>query len=146
LFLIVVGLALLLNAPGYVKAEPPGQNITPPAPQAASQATKQEPAPESVQSYTPEERQAYQKKMGLDLQKMQEKIGDLKLRSREVSKQKKRMVLRAMVDLQRRSNSAKQKLAALEAAPEKNWSSLKNEMDNTMTNLTQAVKAYEATL
>jgi hypothetical protein len=145
-FLVVLGLALLLNAPGYVKAEPPDKNFTPPAPQAASQANKPEPATKSVKIYTPAERQAYQKKMGRDIQELQQNVDKLKVKARTVPQQKKRTVLRASVDLQRRFNYAKQKLAALEAAPEKNWSSLKAEMDKTMTNLTQAVNAFEARL
>lgn len=144
-FLIVIlGLGLLPTAAGYVQAAPPGQNVTPPAPQSGSQANKELPAANSVKSYTPEEKLAYQKKTAQQLQEIQQKIEDLRVKSTKISTQKKHIFLRGLVDLQRRFMLAKQKLAALEAAPAQNWSSLKAEMDKSMAALIQAVNVLEA--
>jgi hypothetical protein len=142
-FFIALGLALLLNAPVYVQADPPGKNMTSPASPAASQAKQEEPAPKSPTDYTPAERQAYQNKMARDFENLRQRVEDLKLKTLQIPPQKKRMALRALVDLQRRLNYAKQKLTALKSAPGTTWSSFKDRADKSMANLTLAVEALE---
>ena len=137
--------ALLIVAPGYGIAAPPGKDSTSPATQSKDLGNRGEQA-QAVKSYTPEEKRAYQKKVAADLEKIQQGIGELKVKGRTVMQQKKRMVLKALVDLQNKANAARNKLAALENAPENAWSGLKADMDKTMEGLTKTFKEVEAEL
>ena len=113
---IMLMTTLLVGAPGYGSAEPPGKDSTSPATQPKNLETKREQA-RAVKSYTPEEKQAYQKKMAADLKIMQEKVDALNVKAKQVVQQKKRMALKAMISLQRQANAAKNTLAVLEKAP-----------------------------
>ena len=137
--------ALLTLAPGYGSAEPPGKDSTSPTTQSKN-LEKQGKQARAVKSYTPEEKRAYQQKIASDLEKIQQGIDELKVKGRTVMQQKKRMVLKALVDLQNKANAARNKLAALENAPENAWSGLKADMDKTMEGLTKTFKEVEAEL
>lgn len=123
--------ALLIGVPGYGRAEAPGKDST-------------SPATRSVKSYTPEEKQAYQKKVAADLEKIQQGIEELKVKGRTVIQQKKRMVLKGLIALQIKANAARNKLAELEKAPENAWSGLKADMDKAMEDLDKTYKQVEA--
>jgi hypothetical protein len=137
--------ALLIVAPGYGIAAPPGKDSTSPATQSKDLGNRGEQA-QAVKSYTPEEKRAYQKKVAADLEKIQQGIGELKVKGRTVVPQQKRMVLRALIGLQNKANAARNKLAALENTPESSWSGLKADMDKAMANLTKTYKEVEAHL
>ena len=99
---------------------------------------------QAAKSYTLEERQAYQSKAERDLEEIQQKVQDLKAKERTIVQQKKRTYLLAMVDIQRKLNAAKGKLAALKKASAKEWSRLQPEMDRALDDLTNAYNGVES--
>ena len=135
--------ALLASAPSYGSAQP--AKDTSPATQPQGPEVKGE-AAGTAKSFTPAERQAYEKKTAADLKEMQEKVDALKVKARQVVQQKKRMALKAMVSLQREANVAKNTLAALEKAPDQDWSRFKAQMNKAMEDLTKTYKEVEAHL
>lgn len=141
---IMLTAALLAVAPGYGSAEPPGKESTPPATQPKGPEKKEEQAPKSVKKYTPKEKEAYQKKTAADLTELQQKIEELKVKGRSAPQQMKRMILRGTRDLQVKANAARNKLGALEKAPEKDWGGLKAEMDKAMEELRKAYQEVES--
>lgn len=130
--------ALLAIAPGYGSAQP--AKDTSPATQPQGPEVKGEPAG-TAKSFTPAERQAYEKKTAADLDAMEQRIGDLVAKVRQVVPQKRRQVIKIMRGLQVQSLDARNQLAALEKAPENTWSGLKPSMDRTMAELK---KTWEA--
>ncbi len=143
-FLTLVGITLLVLAPGYVNGQEAGKSSTPPATQSQARGNKPEPASQPLKTYTPAEKQAYQQKMASNLKNIQEKIDNLKLKERTVAQQKKRMTMRAMITLQNKANVARNKLAALEKAAAADWSKLKADMDKSMADLAQTYQEIEA--
>ena len=135
--------ALLASAPSYGSAQP--AKDTSPATQPQGPEVKGE-AAGTAKSFTPAERQAYEKKTAADLKKMQEKVDALKVKARQVVQQKKRMALKAMISLQRQANAAKNTLADLEKAPDQDWSRFKAQMDKAMEDLTKTYQEVEAQL
>ena len=132
--------ALLASAPGYGSAQQPKD--TSPATQPQGPAVKAEPAG-TVKSFTPAERQAYEKKTAADLDAMEQRIGDLVTKSRQVVPQKRRQVIKVMRGLQVQSLDARNQLAALEKAPEDAWGGLKPGMDRAMAELRKTWEASE---
>jgi len=129
---IILMAGLLAIAPGSVSAQP--VKDTSPATQPQGQTAKGE-AAGKVTSYTPEERQAYEKKTTTDLEKMEQRIGDLVAKERKVVPQKRREVIKIMQGLQVRALVAREQLATLKKAPEDTWSGLKPGMDKAMADL-----------
>ena len=142
---IPIMIVLLVIAPGYASAQQPGKKDTPPATQPQSPAVKAEPA-EAAKSYTPAERKAYEKKTGEELDAMQQRIYDLRLKTRTGAPQQKRMILRAANKLQSQTLAARNQLKELEKAPEKTWSGAKPNMDKAMTELRKTLETTEAQL
>jgi hypothetical protein len=142
--LTLVGITLLVLAPGYVTAQQSGKSSAPPATQSPGLGNKPEPASAPLKTYTPAEKQAYQQKMATDLKKLQEKIDDLKLKGRTVDQHKKRMTMRALITLQNKANAARNKLAALEKAAAADWSKLKADMDKAVADLARTYQDVEA--
>ena len=70
--------ALLVIAPGYGSAQQPKD--TPPATQPQGPAVKGE-AAGTAKSFTPAERQAYEKKTAEELDAIQQKIADLRIKA-----------------------------------------------------------------
>lgn len=138
---IPIMIALLVIAPGYASAQQPGKKDKPPATQLQGQAVKAEPAG-AAKSYTPAERKAYEKKTAEELDAMQQRIYDLRLKTRTGAPQEKRMNLRAANKLLGQTLAARNQLKELEKAPEKTWSGAKANLDKTMMDLR---KAWEAT-
>ncbi len=124
---IILTAALLAVAPAY------------------GQAQKESPAPKA-KSYTAGERQAYEKKTAGDLEDLEAKIHDLNAKAHAAAPQIKRTMLRAMLGLQKQSLAAKNKLAGLEKASEKDWGGLKVDMDKAMQELTKAYEDAESRL
>ena len=77
--------ALLAIAPGYGSAQQPKD--TPPATQPQSPEVKGE-AAGTAKSFTPAERQAYEKKTAADLDEMEQRIGELVLKVNRLCRKK----------------------------------------------------------
>lgn len=136
-------MAMLLAAPGYASAEPPGTSGAAPAAQPQGSEVKAEPAG-AVPSYTPKEKKDYQKKTAAELAAIQEKIIDLKLNAGKGRRQSRRMIPQSANSLQAQILAAKDRLAAMEQAPDPTWGELKAEMDKTMDELVKALETVEA--
>lgn len=140
---IMMMVALLAIAPGYASAQQAGKKATPPAAQPQSQEVKAEPAG-MAKSYTPEERKAYEKKTGQELDEIQQKIADLRLKARRGAPQKKDLMLMAAKNLQFQTIAARGRLSNLEKAPENAWTGAKADLDKAMADLRKAWGAAEA--
>jgi hypothetical protein len=128
--------ALLTIAPGYGSAQPPKD--TTPAAQPQGSAPKAEPAV-AVKSFTPAERQDYQKKTAKELEAVQQKITDLRVKAATGAPQRKRMLMKTANDLQFQKMAAQNKLTALEKAPETAWGEGKADLDKAMQGLREAL-------
>jgi hypothetical protein len=126
---------LLVIAPGYGSAQQPKD--TPPATQPQSPAVKGE-AAGTAKSFTPAERQAYEKKTAADLEVMDKNIDGAVLKVNRVVPQKKRMVTKIVKGLAVQAMNARQQLEALQKAPEDSWGEQKIKMDRDMESLNQA--------
>ena len=126
-------------APVYGSTEPPGKGSSSQEtqPNRLQEAEKQ--APPSIKTYTLKEKQEYQKKIASDLAEMQKEIDQLITKWHAAPPVKKRLVRRDIVSLQQKAIRARNKLSALEKASDKDWSSLKADLDYTMEVL---IKAY----
>ena len=126
---------LLASAPGYGSAQQPKD--TPPATQPQSPEVKGAPA-ETAKSFTPEERQAYEKKTAEELDAIQQKIVDLRVRATSGAAQQKRQLILAANNLQMQKVAAENRLTALKKAPETAWGQQKADLDKAMVDLRKA--------
>jgi hypothetical protein len=124
--------ALLALAPGLGSAQQ--SKDTPAVTQPQGPEVKKE-AAAPAKSFTPAERQAYEKKTASDLDTMEKRVGDLVVKVREVVPQRRREVMKIMRGLQTQALAARNQLTALEKAPENSWGALKPGMDRTMAEL-----------
>ena len=131
--------ALLASAPGYGSAQQPKD--TSPATQPQGPEVKGEPAG-TAKSFTPAERRAYEKKTAEELDAIQQKIADLRVKATTGAPQKKRMLILAANNLQMQKIAAGNQLTALEKASETAWGQQKAELDKAMEELR---KAWEPT-
>jgi hypothetical protein len=131
--------ALLASAPGYGSAQPPKD--TSPATQPQGPAVKAEPAG-MAKSSTPEDRKAYEKKTAEELDAIQQKIADLRIKAATGAPQNKRLLILAANNLQMQKIAAGNRLTALGKAPETAWGSQKADLDKAMEELR---KAFEPT-
>lgn len=131
--------ALLAMAPGYGSAQQPKD--TPPAAQPQSPEVKAE-APGTVKTFTPEERKAYEKKTAEELDAIQQKIADLRVRATSGPAQQKRGLMLTANSLQLQKVAAANRLTALAKAPETAWGQQKAELDKAMADLRQEVAKY----
>ncbi len=134
---ILLTAGLLVMTPGYGSAQPQaGKGISPTTqPKAAAETGA---TPRAAESYTTEEKQAYQEKVAADLAKVEKGIADLQGDYETVKPQMKRTVLRVLHGLKKQHFAAQNQLTALEKASAKDWGGLKAKMDKTMTELTVA--------
>jgi|WetSurMetagenome_2_1015567.scaffolds.fasta_scaffold251935_1 hypothetical protein len=142
---IILAVALLGGTPDNGSAQQTGSpgtstvtqpaDIKGPAVQAAA-----------VKTFTPQERQKYEKKMAADLEATQQKIADLRIQAGKVPSQKKRMILSQVRNLQMQVGAARSQLTALEKAADKDWGGLKADLDNTIQSLNKGVEAFERQL
>jgi hypothetical protein len=121
--------ALLALTPSYGSAQPAGEK-----------------APPAAQSYTPKERQAYQKKVAADLDKLQQEISDLGAAGGTAAPQMKRARMRVLLGLQKQVFAAQNQLATMEKASGPEWSGLKAAMDKALSELIKSYKEAEARL
>lgn len=136
---------LLAMASGYATAQQPMKKGASPAGEPNVLQQEGAPAP-SAKTYTVAQREAYQQKVAFDLNQMQTKIDGLKIKSRTVVQQKKRMAIKALIELQNMADAARRKLTGLKTAPEKDWGRLKMEMDKSMADLDTAYQVVKAHL
>ena len=118
--------ALLVIAPGYGSAQQPKD--TPPATQPLSPAVKGE-AAATAKSFTPAERQAYEKKTAEELDAIQQKIADVRIQARTGVPQNKRLLIQTANNLQMQKIAAENELAALKKASETAWGAQKAKLD-----------------
>ena len=123
--------ALLASAPGYGSAQP--AKDTSPATQPQGPEVKGEPA--GTASFTPAERQAYEKKTAEELDTIQQKIADLRIKAGTGAPQKKRVVNLSANNLQMQKIAVANRLTALEKAPETAWGQQKADLDKAMVDL-----------
>jgi len=90
-------------------------------------------------SVAPADRQAYEKKTAEELDAIQNKIGDMRMKAATGASQNKRMVARAANKLQMQQFAAAKELKALKKAPETAWKSQKAKLDKAMADLRQAM-------
>ena len=130
--------ALLVIAPGYGSAQQPKENT--PVTQPQGPEVKGEPAG-TGKTFTPAERQAYEKKMAEELDAFQEKIAELRVKGTTGASQQRRMISRVANNLQMQKLAAANQLTALEKASESAWDQQKANLDNAMEGLRKAWKA-----
>ena len=124
--------ALLASAPGYGKAQQ--SKDTSPATQPQGSAVKAETAGTAKTA----ERQAYEKKTAEELDAIQQKIADLRMKARTGAPQQKRLLIRAANDLQMQKVAAENELTALKKASESDWGAQKVKLDKAMEELRSA--------
>lgn len=129
---IMLMAALLAIAPGYGSAQQPKD--TSPAIQPQGPEVKGEPAG-TAKSFTPAERQAYEKKTAEELDAIQQKIADLRIKARTGAPQQKRMLILAANNLQMQKIAAENQLTALGKASETAWGPQKADLDKAMKEL-----------
>jgi hypothetical protein len=142
---IILAAALLGGTPGYASAQQTGAKGTSPATQ-TSDIKGQAVQPPSVKTFTPKERQDYEKKTAADLEITQEKISDLRAQSGKVPSQKKRTILSGFRNLQMQAGRARSQLTALEKAADKDWGELKADLDEVMQSLKRGLEGLEKQL
>ncbi|MDO9532316.1 MAG: hypothetical protein Q7O12_09305 [Deltaproteobacteria bacterium] len=123
---------LLASAPGYGSAQQ--SKDTSPATQPQGPAVKGEPAG-TAKSFTPADRQAYEKKTAEELDAIQQKIAELRMKARTGAQQQKRLLIQAANNLQMQQIAAENELAALKKASETAWGSQKTKVDKAMEGL-----------
>jgi len=132
--------ALLASVLGYASAQPAGEKGPPPAVQTQGPEVKGE-AAGPAKTFTPEERQAYEKKTSEELDAIRQKTAELRLKATTGPPQKKRMIIRAANNLQIQRLAAENQLTALGKASETAWGQEKAKLDKAMEDLR---KAWEA--
>jgi hypothetical protein len=133
---IMLMAALLASAPGYGSA----QQIkdTPPATQPQGPEVKGQ-LPGTAKSLIPAERQAYEKKTAEELDAIQQKIGEIRIKSATGASQNKRVIARTANILQMHQSAAVKELTVLQKASETAWGPQKAKLDKAMAELRQAL-------
>lgn len=129
--------ALLASAPGYGRAQTPKD--TSPATQPQGPAVKGE-AAGTAQSSLPEDRKAYEKKMAEELDAIQQKIADFRVKAATGALQNKRVLNRAANNLQMQQIAATNELTALEKASDAAWSAQRAKLEKSMEGLRRALE------
>ena len=92
---------------------------------------------------SPEERQAYEKKIAADLEAMDTKIADLRMKTAKVAPQQKRLVLFHMQYLYNEAVAARNQLNTLVKSQGEAWNQAQVKLEATMQDLTRNVEAAE---
>jgi hypothetical protein len=137
--------ALLALAPNHGRAQSPKKSEPTKNPQTKGAIVKDD-AAKTGKCYTPEERQAYEKKAAEALAGIDEKVADLRMKARKAAPQQKRMMVLATNNLYAQTVTARNQLAALKKTPENDWSGARAEVDKTMVELGNTVAALEMQL
>jgi hypothetical protein len=142
---ILATAVILAGLPGYGGAQQAAPKKASTVTQSKGSEAKGGPG-QAAKSYSPAEKEAYQKKIATDLEEIQKKVEGLKAKGRTIISQKKHMYLKGMVDIQRKEMSARGKFAALKKASGKEWSRMKEDVDKAMEALTNACNGVESFL
>ncbi len=126
---------LLACAPGFGRAQQPKDNS--PCTQPQGTEVKGE-AAGTATSCTPEERNAYEKKIAAELNAIQQKIADLRIQASTGPPQNKRMLSLAANNIQRQKIVADNELIALENSSKATWGQQKAKLDKAMEKLRSA--------
>ena len=126
---------LLAGAPDYVSAQQPKDTSTVTRPQGPE--VKEEPAG-TAKIFTPAERQDYEKKTGEELDAIQQKIAELRIKAATGAPQEKRLLIQAAKNLQLQQMAASSELTALKKASESAWGPQKAKLDKSMEELRKA--------
>ncbi len=95
-------------------------------------------------TYTPEEKQAYQRETAAALDKLNQEIGVYKVETLNACPpQKKRSYARAFMILDKKLIFARDKLAALEKASAQDWPRLKAETDQALADVQKTYREVE---
>jgi hypothetical protein len=124
--------ALLASAPGYGSAQPPKD--PPPATRPQGPEVKAE-AAGMAKSFTLAERKAYEKKTAEELDAIQQKIAELRVKATTGPAQQKRLLFLAANNLQMQKVAAENRLTTLAKASETAWGQQKDELDKAMQDL-----------
>jgi hypothetical protein len=124
--------ALLVIAPGYGRAQQ--AKDTPAAAQPQGPAVQGGSAG-MVKSFTPEERQAYEKQTAEELDAIQKKISDIRVNAATGAPQNKRLLIQAANNLQMQQLVAVDELKVLKKASGSAWGPQKIKMDQAMAQL-----------
>jgi hypothetical protein len=131
--------ALLASAPGSGRAQQPKNTSPATKPQGA--AVKAEPAG-TAKSFTAAERQDYEKKTAEELDAIQQKISNLRVRASSGPAQQKRSFMVTANSLQFQKMAAGNRLTDLAKAPEADWGRQKADLDKAMADLRREVAKY----
>jgi hypothetical protein len=101
-------------------------------------------APESVKTYTLEERRGYEKKMALDIKDFKKKIKELVATWQGSREDRKQAIRKDIVALQKMTIRTQWKLRALKATSDKEWPYLKISVDSAMKDLISAFSEIES--
>jgi hypothetical protein len=123
---------LLAVAPGYGSAQQPKDTLTGTQPQGTP--VKGETAG-TAKSFTPAEKKAYEKKTAEELDAIQQKIADLRVKATSGAAQQKRGLMLTANSLQFQKGAAGNRLTALEKASETAWGQQKADLDKAMVDL-----------
>lgn len=126
---------LLAGAPNCVSAQQPKNTKTVTLPQGSE--VKGEPAVTAT-SFAPAERKAYEKKTAEELDAIQQKINEFRMKASTGVPQKKRLLLQAAKNLQLQQVAAENELTALKKASESAWGPQKAKLDKSMEGLRKA--------
>ena len=138
---IICMAALLAGAPDYVSAQQPKNTSAVTLPQGPE--VKGEPAG-TAKSFTPAERKAYEKKTAEELDAIQQKINEFRMKAATGTPQKKRLLLQAAKNLQLQQVAASTELTALKKASGAAWGPQKAKLDTSMEGLRKALEPAPA--
>ena len=130
--------ALLAIAPGYGSAQQAKDKS--PGTQSQSPEVKGE-AAGTLKSFTPAERRSYEEKTAKELEAIQQKIADLRVKATTGSPQIKRILIQTANRMQLQKIGAGNQLAALEKASGTAWGQQKADLDKSMGELRKALEA-----
>jgi hypothetical protein len=134
---IICTAVLLAGSPHYASAQQPKNESAVTLPQGPE--VKEEPA-ETVKSFTPAERKAYEKKTGEELDAIQGRIAEFRMKAATGAPNKKRLLLQAAKNLQLQQVAASTELTALKKASGAAWGPQKAKVDKSMEGLRKALE------
>lgn len=139
-FGIMMLATMLAVVPASASAQQQGKGSPSKAPQTKAPEAKGPQAPPAAKSFTPQEREDYEKKTDAALADLQMKISDLRAKANAAAPNVKKMYTRNVMSLQKMAGVARNKFTALQKASKEEWQKLKKEMEEIMKQLS---KVYE---
>jgi hypothetical protein len=139
---ILVAAALLAMTPGYGGAQSPLKSPQAEGTQVKGRAVEGQ---TSVQQkpLSPEERKDYEKKVAAELEALDTRVADLRMKTAKVPPQQKRMVLFHMNYLYNEAVTARNQLRNLVNSQGEAWNQAQGKLAATMQDLTRNLEAAE---